>query len=588
MRSSRNKILIILLAVIAILAIGGGVFAYVYFCTDTLRSGQELFTKYLKQNFEELSQTISFKELEEVEAKLKENKYEETITISYTDTGNSTPSGVATIDTQNDPTNSKIAGIVSLATQNPEEALAVKFIKENDTYSVKFNGILQFLSFKNSNLKEFAKKLGADEAIIEEIPDKIDFEENPLEDKKFTEEEKNAEIKKYLELIYNSIAKENYTKSKDVVITVNGKTITTNAYILTLNTTEVKNITLKLLETLKTDEIILNKIQALDETIQEYSEGEESLKDTFVESVQSLIDELTAKKITEEKNIIITVYEENGKTVRIKMEQELDNIILDTTEVEGKKQVKLNYTSIDEENTQLSAGITFIKESNNKLSVEFNIVDGEEQLTSGIDVEVVKSEADAKLDIVIKNDDGKTLISRNINFVDEIDYNVILDNENNIIINEKPAEQLSSIFNIVGEQLQKEYVEKINPEHLAPFTMLIKPITDIFSVDEDPLDAINDTEKELFNNKFTLYEGSDISTEDINALLNVVFTHNQEQKQAESENYVIVSGDVMLDEDATSITKVEGTKSYTVECKYEEGVVNEIIITENSEEITLE
>lgn len=588
MKNSRSKILIIILIAIAILAIGGGVFAYVYFCTDTLRSGQELFAKYLTQNFEEINQRINFKEFDEVKAKLKQSKHEETITISYTDTENPTPVGVATIDIQNDPINKKTAGIVSLETQKPEEKLQVKFLKDDDTYSVKFEGILQFLSFKNSNLKEFVENLGADEETIERIPDKINFDKNPLEDKKFTEEEKNAEIQKYLTLLYNSIAKEKYTKSKDVVITVNGKTITTNAYILTLNNIEIKNIILKLLETLKTDEIILNKIQSIDSIIQEYIEEEKNIKEIFIESIQDLIDELKAKQITQEKNIVITVYEENGKAVRTKIEQELDNVLLDIIEVEGKKQVKLNYTSIDEENTQLSAVMTFIRESNSKISVQMNLIDGEEQLTSGIDVELVKNEANAKLDIVIKNDEGQTLISRNINFVDEIDYDVIVDDDKNIIINEKTLEQLTSIFNVVGKQLEKEYIGKLKEEHFAPFTMVIKPIADSLLSDETPLDAISETEKQLFNKQFTKYEGNDKSTVEINEILNVVLKHNQDQKQAETENYIIISGDVLLKEDATSITKVEGTKSYAVECKYAEGLVNEIIITENTEENILE
>ena len=58
-----KKILIVVIIIIAMLAVGGGVFAYLYIATDTFRSDKELFSKYIYQNIEILqnlgdSQTI--------------------------------------------------------------------------------------------------------------------------------------------------------------------------------------------------------------------------------------------------------------------------------------------------------------------------------------------------------------------------------------------------------------------------------------------------------------------------------------------------------------------------------------------------
>ena len=58
-----KKILIVVIIIIAMLAVGGGVFAYLYITTDTFRSDKELFSKYIYQNIEILqnlgdSQTI--------------------------------------------------------------------------------------------------------------------------------------------------------------------------------------------------------------------------------------------------------------------------------------------------------------------------------------------------------------------------------------------------------------------------------------------------------------------------------------------------------------------------------------------------
>lgn len=596
MKKSGNKVLVIVLIIIALVVITGGVFAYLYLMTDMLRSGQELFAKYLTQNVNELTQTVSLNKLDEIEERLKQSKNEENITISYIEEGKADPLGQITIDTQNDPINEKYYGIIALDSSEGEKPLKVEYMKENDMYSLRFtNAVKQFLTIQNSNLKQVARNLGIDEEVVEQIPDTINFEEGSteLEKLKITEEEKNAEIKKYSELLYNNIAKEKYTKSKNTVITLNGKTINTNAYSLKLNEQELENILIKLLENLKQDKIILAKLQIIDEMFQEYMQ--ESLKDSFVEIIQEMIDELkqeeakesTQEETAQDENIIITVYEEKGKTVRVKLEKELEYITLDTTETEGKKQIDVNYTSIDEQNTQLSNGITFIKENDNKLSIKLNNIDGEEQQTYEVNISLVENGNNIKLNATIADEEGETLFIRDINILEEIDFEVTLDNSNNIILNNLSNEQISSIFNLVGEKLNTEYVEQFNEGHLAPFKIIVEPLISTIMVNEGR-DAIlntdlSETEREAFNSKFQSYEGTNVSVATVNALLNTVLTHNIQEENQLTERYVIVTGVATLDPDASSITSIQGDKKYRVECKIGiDGLVNEIVISEEN------
>ncbi len=592
MKTIGSKVAIIVLIVIALLAIGGGVFAYVYFATDTFRTGQELFAKYLTQNLEEFSKISSLNKLEEVEEKLKQNKYEETITISYSEEGTE-PNGTATIETQNDPINQKTYGIISLATQNPDETLKVEYMKEAEVYALRFtNAVKQFLSIENSNLKQFASNMGMDEEEIELIPYKIDFEKISLEEIKFTDEEKKSEIKKYTELLYNNIPTEKYTKSKNTVITVNGKTINTNAYILTLNVQEVKNLALKLLETAKQDEILLAKFQTIDEVIKEYTE--ESFKDMMVETIQETINELTSKQVSEEEKIILTVYEQNGETIRFKAEHELEYVTLDTTEVDGKNQMDINFVSMSEDNTQLSYGIKFIKENDKKLNVQFGTIVGEEQHTYQVTTELIENENNINLNVVIDNEKGQTLITRNINFVDEIDYKVSLDNTNNIVINTLSKEKLTNIISLVEKQLDSEYVKVFSAEHLEPFTMVVEPIAALIlynsALDNMTNADLKEAEIEQFNSKFTVYEGNEKSVSEVNALLNTVFSHNNQEKNNETERYVKVTGDVTLEIDATYVDEIlEGRGYYKIEYKTDEsGLINEMIVTEDELNIVLE
>lgn len=594
MRRSGNKILIIVLVAIAVLAILGGVFAYMFFCTDIFRTSQELFAKYLTQNIDELGQTLKLDKFDEIENKLSQNKYEESITISYTEAEETEPNGTATIDIQNDPINQKIYGILSLATQKPEETLQVEYMKENDTHSLRFtNAVKQFISVENSNLQDLATKLGIDEDYINQIPDQIDFEQSfPLEELKVSEEEKNTETNKYINIIYNNIPAEKYAKSKNKVITVNGKTITTNAYTLTLTNKDIKNIVVKLLETLQQDEIILSKLQVilsklkeLDETFQEFDA--ETLKESYIEAIQELITQLNEEEATEEKNIIITVYEQKGKTVRIKIEQELEYITLDTTEVDGKTQIDLNYTSIDEENTQLSSGIRFIKENENKLTIELNNIEGEEQQSIKLNIELVENANNINLKITIDDEDGQTAFIRDINFVEEIDYKVTLDNSNNVVLNQLSQEQISSIFTLVGEKLNSEYVEQFEAEHLAPFKIIVEPIMTAILLNEmsgafdtdEMTNTFDENEKAQFNGKFQVYEGT-ITGAQLEKILDEVLESNQLETQLLTGHIVVVTGDTIA---------ISKNKYYNVECQMDDdGWVNEIIVTENNSGVTVD
>lgn len=459
MRRNGSKVLIIVLVVIAVLAIVGGIFAYLYFGTDTFKSNQELFARYLVQNMNEISQTVSLNQLEQLEEKLKQNNYEESIAISYAEEEGEEPIGQLTIDTQNDPINKKNYGIIGLSMEDLDDTLEIEYMKEDDTYSIRFtNSVKQFLSIENKNLKQLAEKLGMKEETIDQIPNTIDLEEFSLDELRFTEEEKQTELNKYSTLLYNNIAKEKYTKTRKVLITVNGKTITTNAYILTLDMQDLKTLGTNLLETLKQDEIILSKLQIIDEKIEKYSKG--SIKESFVELVQGLIDELNEGEPIE-STITITVYEQDKKTVRIKAEQGLDSIILDTIATEGKTQINLNYTSIDEENTQLSNGITFIKENNNKLTIQLNTIEGEEQQWAKITAEVVENGDNVKLNVVIDTEHGQVEFSRNVTIVSEINYAVTLSDSNNYVLNKLTAVQVRNILAAVGEKLKTDYVEPL-------------------------------------------------------------------------------------------------------------------------------
>lgn len=581
MRTSKNNILIIVLIVIAVIAVIGGVFAYLFLATDVFKSGQELFAKYLMQNMEDLKEVSNIEKISELKSELEQNKYEENVVISCSETSNEDANIKLTIDTQKDSVSGKIYSILGLSLPNQEEKIKLEYMQEDDMYSLRFtNAVKQFLTVQNSELKQFAQNLGVDEEEIEVIPDTIDFEKFSFKELEFTEEETNTEVNKYTSLLYKNIAKEKYQKNKDVVITVNGKTITTNSYVLTLSNQEVKTLLIKILEALKQDEIILGKLQKLDEKLEKYEI--DSIKDSFVQSIQEEIDYLNEEEITEESNFIFTVYEANKETVRIKVEKDLEYITLDTTKQEENTQVDINYTSVDEENTQFSNKICLVKENNN-LNMTFNTVDGEEQHSTNVEVEVTESENNTKIDVLLETEIAQINISRDIKIVNDVEYKVTLENSNNIILNNLSSAQLSSIFTQLGERLNTEYVE--------PLETVITPIMALILLDSGNgviIDNAEVTDEELntFNSRFEIYEGKNISTEEVNVILNSVYNNNeQEIFSIEDVHYIRVSGVLTLEENATEVPELEGDNFYNIRCIYGQNrFINEIIITQVDEQ----
>ena len=79
-----KKALIIVIIIIAILCIGGGIFAYLFIATDTFRSDKELFAKYISQNTEKLQMLVDSHTIKTYKNLQTEDKYESNTNIKMT------------------------------------------------------------------------------------------------------------------------------------------------------------------------------------------------------------------------------------------------------------------------------------------------------------------------------------------------------------------------------------------------------------------------------------------------------------------------------------------------------------------------
>ena len=89
---------------------------------------------------------------------------------------------------------------------------------------------------------------------------------------------------------------------------------------------------------------------------------------------------------------------------------------------------------------------------------------------------------------------------------------------------------------------------------------------------------LSEAEMEAFNAKFKPFEGKNVSTATVNALLNTVFSHNQATTDG---NYVYVvdeNSSVILSSDASANTKLSGSSTHEVTLTYTKGIVTCITI----------
>ena len=105
---------------------------------------------------------------------------------------------------------------------------------------------------------------------------------------------------------------------------------------------------------------------------------------------------------------------------------------------------------------------------------------------------------------------------------------------------------------------------------------------------------LSEMEAAQFNSPFLSYEGSNVSTNQVNALLDTVFQHNKKELASGENRYVaitvtekggrgsIISASLLTASVNTTnaVPKVSGNKYYTVTCNYTGTIVTSITVTQ--------
>lgn len=146
-------------------------------------------------------------------------------------------------------------------TYSSNDLFALKILNTKDSVGIASEDILdKYIASKKDMLDESIDKatgittdVSAD--VIDDTLKNVSSNKIDMDD-----EYKSKKANEYLETIYNLIPEESVTIKENVVATIDSETINTNAYTLSLDNSQYKDILKTVLEKLKNDEELLGKI----------------------------------------------------------------------------------------------------------------------------------------------------------------------------------------------------------------------------------------------------------------------------------------------------------------------------------------
>lgn len=615
-RKKRIALAIAIPSIIVIIIIITGILLYLN--TDMFKSNKTLFFKYFGKNSENIKEIEEIFESTEYEKNLQNNKYTDDINIkvNYTnnlqttseDNSNTINNVKLLIKGEEDKNNKysykdfKLEKDKNIATntenqsssENSNESnnkeqniMEVEYIKNDNNYGIRFSDLFkQYLLVENNNLKDLLRKIGYSEQELENVPDSIEVNDITLNDIKFTEDEIKQLIEKYSEIINKKVSKEKFEKNSKQIITINEKNITTNAYILKLTNEELNNLYVDLLESLKQDEIILNKLESIQNKIDAIninSSENKNLKESFAEEIDLQIEKINKNNIGNQETKII-VYENSGKTIR--------------TAIQGKDyEINFDYINTqDEKNIELIVKKDEIETYNIKLKkdkdgIKLDIYSNDETNPIKISLEQNKNESDKKcsnnINLKYENANSKLEVSaeQEINIVDNFENENTLNDQNSILLNGLEKEQLQAVLNQVSEEVQQK-INSISEEvKINDIQEILETLGIINKQQNIEAGGITETEKNRFNSKFEILKGEELDNENVLKVVEAVKDNIiNAQVDTDEEIKIEISRNESNQDIKKSLEeyiKKEKDKKYDIKIEYDEdtGLVKYIIMT---------
>ena len=559
MNQKKNKIiLIILIIVISIITLISGII--LVFATDIFKSDKDLFFKYIqqmgdsKQGFIESSLTQYFE-------KLTTNPYNDEGNISFDIDSNQSTSQKQmdqlkkfniSFSGQVDMQNSKSYQEISL-NYSDDVNFPIKYKQIQNTIGLQTDYVgKNFIAVESDKLNNLFQNTSSDAAQFD--IDNLNIIQQ-IDNLKLTEEETNHIINTYKDIFTQQLGNEKFSKIKESNET---------GYKLSLTMEDIKNVLKSILETLKDDDITLDKLNQYIE-ITSGSSSKITTRD-----IEDFIEDIDNSDFSEvNQNIEITVYTKNGKTNKIILSIQ-DMVTLEIKK--DKNQDNLQY--------QINLNVNIYDEIL-KMSVEANY--------QGLNtLQNIKESYMYKIEM--ENGQIQYKFDNSTNFTDSVNIEDFTD-ENSTILTNYDFGQVIGFLNAVTQritQVNQQQMEKLGlSEDENPICYII-PSLGIYS---QAYAAINQTSSQMdelevstFNEVYEKYASTNQNGAAVKGLLSQMVVNNEEDSKLKIEEINFNGEEYEATEENITFIKsdIDVQKNYRVEFEKDSntGVIYRVVINE--------
>lgn len=588
--------------IMAILIVIATICIILYNTTDMFKPNNVLFEKYTRQLFNNIDEILDEEHMSEIEEVLNNNKLtsDTTTTINYSANGDtSNPINDVRVDISGEE--EKLTGYNYQnikVMQNEETLIGIEYVEEENDVGVRLNGIRQYLSTNIENENEngiynLYKVLHTD---IRELLGA-------------TIEEWNSLKEKYIGMILENIINANFSKQTDVLIEINGVQYNTNVYSITITKEQFNKIYMQILENLEKDEMMLSKLEEIDNKINEYynlieNEETSNIKQEFIDEIDNTIQKIQNFNIgTDERTI--SVFESDGVAISLSIDTEEEFIGVDVINGEGNNFINiLGNEKIEEgeEENNFDFKIEKTAETNNEIiKLQYNIVEEGKEKTNECSIErkMENSKVDSKINFNMGVNGN--IIEINVESITNIvndfeEKEKLVENENNIIVENLNDEQKENARNNVEENITNQintFLQVVSIDNIKQMLISLNLMEEELD-DLSGEDKVTEVEKNRFNSSFELYEGDNITKERVEELIDIakedlgdvrITKYNDEEDDRIPLEYRLViekgANNTELAESVIEYIEENYNKDFSVKLEYDEltGMVNNIYIT---------
>ena len=563
-KKNTKRLLILIIIIVIIILAGVGILV---FATDIFKSDKEMFFKYmadigdpkkgfideeLKQYFEKKNNTPYNDEGEfsvNISSDNGQKKFENVNNFNISFSG------------QVDTANSKAAQNISLNYSNDVKfPINYKQIENKIGLQTKYVGS-KFVAIETEKLNKLSEDLDDVESYGEMV-DKL----QKMEKVELTEDEKSHIKDTYITVINQQLEKDKFSKVKESDM---------SGYKLSLTGTDLQNVLVKLLETLKNDQTTVDKLN-------EYLKIQKNSAKITASQIDDAIKSIKDDTDFSDKNFEIAVYQKNRDVCKLVIETTEGTIAIEK-KIEGNQQnIDVSYEMKEDKKSKISFSANF----ENLESLQ-NIKENYELIMSLPEVAESSTTTDVDSKVVVY----KYNFSNDVNFTDSATVEDF-SSDNSLMLTDYDSDQVSSFLNAVVERISEVNEQQMGQLGLEasenPIVNII-PSIGLYLGNMNVLNQVNSNMSEAeinnFNQKFEAYESTNLKGVTVKGLLSTISLNNQSEETSNEVKEINYNGEE-YEASEQNITLIKGEidteKSYRVEFEKDQdtGLIYRAVINE--------